>query len=72
MLILFNRCRSVDYRNAMSASMSVSSLLLQIVMKILMFFLFNYSGFKRDVTVMCLHIGFSTVSINRHMLCRHI
>lgn len=33
MLILFNRCRSVDYGNAMSGSMSVSSLLLQIVMK---------------------------------------
>lgn len=33
MLILFNRCRSVDYGNASSGSVSVSSELLQIVRK---------------------------------------
>lgn len=40
MLILFNRCRSVDYGNAMSGSLSVSSLLLQKLMKIIIYLLF--------------------------------
>lgn len=54
MLILFNRCWSVDYGSAMSGSMSVSTLLLQIVMKIWMLVLFRYS---LVATMTCFHLS---------------
>lgn len=63
MLILFNRCRSVDYGNAMSGSLSVSSLLLQKLMKIIIYLLFILvfvqSIFQYQVN------GFTSLSIQR-------
>lgn len=55
MLILFNRCRGVDYKNAISGSMTVSRLLLHRVIKNLHALFTKYSVFRQVGSVRRFH-----------------
>lgn len=60
MLILFNRCWGVDYRNAISGSMSVSWLLSHAVIKNRHAPFTKYSVFRQDGSVRRFHKWFAT------------
>lgn len=58
MLILFNRCRSVDYKNAVKGSMSVSTLLLKKVLRNPCAFFLQMFCLKKH-NALCLNFGIS-------------